>query len=120
MGRKAFHKAFTGITVLNMHLHKVLLYLLVNYVPKTTSSAQPVDKSNFDYVLLESEQNTLWTHLASDPSSHLGYIFSERLVDMTVGVISHMYARRYNGRMATMNVLFRPFPGALTDIHLVR
>jgi|SRR5712671_416458 len=56
----------------------------------------PSIKSIVDYVLLKSEpdpsfHSTLRTLLAPDASSHLGFIFSERLVNMPVEVVPHMY-----------------------------
>jgi len=68
------------LTALNMHVHK----------------DNPSIKAIVDYVLLKSGpdpsfHNTLRTLLAPDASSHLGFIFSERLVNMPVEVVPHMY-----------------------------
>jgi len=71
---------YAFLTVLNMHVHK----------------DNPSIKAIVDYVLLKSEpdpsfHNTLRTLLAPDASSHLGFIFSERLVNMPAEVVPHMY-----------------------------
>jgi len=71
---------YAFLTVLNMHIHK----------------DNPSIKAIVNYVLLKSERdpsfhNTLRTLLAPDASSHLGFIFSERLVNMPVEVVPHMY-----------------------------
>lgn len=53
-------------------------------------------KAIAEYVLLKSAgdpslHNTLQTILGHDSPSHLGFIFSERLVNMPVEVVPHMY-----------------------------
>jgi len=71
---------FAFLTVLNMHIHK----------------DNPSIKAIADYILSKSApdpslHNTLRTILSPDAPSHLGFIFSERLVNMPIEVIPHMY-----------------------------
>ncbi|KAI0294760.1 p21-C-terminal region-binding protein-domain-containing protein [Russula brevipes] len=71
---------YAFLTVLNMHIHK----------------DNPSIKAIAEYVLSKSAsdpslQNSLRAILAPDASSHLGFIFSERLVNMPVQIIPHMY-----------------------------
>ncbi|KAH9994491.1 p21-C-terminal region-binding protein-domain-containing protein [Russula vinacea] len=77
-GRESDPYAF--LTVLNMHIHK----------------DNPSIKAIAEYILSKSAcdpslHNTLRTLLAHDAPSHLGFIFSERLVNMPVEVVPHMY-----------------------------
>ncbi|KAF8480787.1 p21-C-terminal region-binding protein-domain-containing protein [Russula ochroleuca] len=77
-GRESDPYAF--LTVLNMHIHK----------------DNPSIKAIAEYILSKSAcdpslHNTLRTILAHDAPSHLGFIFSERLVNMPVEVVPHMY-----------------------------
>ncbi|KAI0307412.1 p21-C-terminal region-binding protein-domain-containing protein [Multifurca ochricompacta] len=77
-GRESDPYAF--LTVLNMHIHKDN--------PAIKAIAQyALSKSTADPSL----HNTLRSILESETSSHLGFIFSERLVNMPVEVIPHMY-----------------------------
>ncbi|KAI0005314.1 p21-C-terminal region-binding protein-domain-containing protein [Russula compacta] len=77
-GRESDPYAF--LTVLNMHIHK----------------DHPSIEAIAEYVLSKSApdpslHNTLRTLLSPDASSHLGFVFSERLVNMPTEVIPHMY-----------------------------
>jgi len=71
---------YAFLTVLNMHVHK----------------DNPSIKAIAEYILSKSAgdpslHGTLQTILGRDSPSHLGFIFSERLVNMPVDVIPHMY-----------------------------
>ncbi|KAI9445586.1 p21-C-terminal region-binding protein-domain-containing protein [Lactarius indigo] len=77
-GRESDPYAF--LTVLNMHIHK----------------DNPSIKALTEYILSKSEADpslhqTLQRILSSNASSHLGFIFSERLVNMPVEIVPHMY-----------------------------
>ncbi|KAH9982076.1 p21-C-terminal region-binding protein-domain-containing protein [Lactifluus volemus] len=74
-GRESDPYAF--LTVLNMHVHKVRISL-TEYILSKSASDPPF-------------HNMLLNILASNASSHLGFVFSERLVNMPVQVVPHMY-----------------------------
>lgn len=95
-GRESDPYAF--LTVLNMHVHKVFIILssFLNEQLKTGLQDNPSIQALAEYILVKSAgdpslHNTLRTILAHDAPSHLGFIFSERLVNMPVEVIPHMY-----------------------------
>lgn len=71
---------YAFLTVLNMHVHK----------------DNPSIKALAEYILSKSEADpslhqTLQHVLSPNASSHLGFVFSERLVNMPVEVVPHMY-----------------------------
>ncbi|KAH9075672.1 p21-C-terminal region-binding protein-domain-containing protein [Lactarius deliciosus] len=77
-GRESDPYAF--LTVLNMHVHK----------------DHPSIKALTEYILSKSEADpslhqTLQRILSPNASSHLGFVFSERLVNMPVEIVPHMY-----------------------------
>jgi protein BCP1 len=77
-GRESDPYAF--LTVLNMHVHK----------------DNPSIKALTEYMLSKSEADpplhqTLQRVLSPNASSHVGFVFSERLVNMPVEVVPHMY-----------------------------
>jgi protein BCP1 len=82
-----------------MHVHKVFLILssfLNEHLKAGFLQDNPSIKAIAEYVLSKSAGNpplhdTLQTILGHDAPSHLGFIFSERLVNMPVEVIPHMY-----------------------------
>jgi protein BCP1 len=95
-GRESDPYAF--LTVLNMHVHKVFLILssFLNEHLKAGLQDNPSIQAIAEYILVKSAgdpslHDTLRTVLAHDAPSHLGFIFSERLVNMPVEVIPHMY-----------------------------
>ena len=72
------------------------LYLSSISVLKAVLQDNPSIKAIAEYILSKSAcdpslHNTLRTILAHDAPSHLGFIFSERLVNMPVEVVPHMY-----------------------------
>ncbi|KAH9060727.1 p21-C-terminal region-binding protein-domain-containing protein [Lactarius vividus] len=77
-GRESDPYAF--LTVLNMHVHK----------------DNPSIKALMEYILSKSEADpslhqTLQRIFSPNVSSHLGFVFSERLVNMPVEIVPHMY-----------------------------
>ncbi|KAI9460114.1 p21-C-terminal region-binding protein-domain-containing protein [Lactarius psammicola] len=71
---------YAFLTVLNMHIHK----------------DNPSIKALTEYILSKSEADpslhqTLQRILSPNASSHLGFVFSERLVNMPVEIVPHMY-----------------------------
>ncbi|KAH8988214.1 p21-C-terminal region-binding protein-domain-containing protein [Lactarius akahatsu] len=94
-GRESDPYAF--LTVLNMHVHKVLLSV-VRFLVHISHSSQdhPSIKALTEYILSKSEADpslhqTLQRILSPNASSHLGFVFSERLVNMPVEIVPHMY-----------------------------
>jgi protein BCP1 len=64
--------------------------------PKFAFQDNPSIKAITEYIISKSAadpslHNMLRSILASDSSSHLGFVFSERLVNMPVEVVPHMY-----------------------------
>ena len=94
-GRESDPYAF--LTVLNMHIHKVLFSQFFNQTSlRIVLQDHPSIEAIAEYVLSKSApdpslHNTLRTLLSPDASSHLGFIFSERLVNMPTEVIPHMF-----------------------------
>lgn len=74
----------------------ILLSFLNEHLNAALLQDNPSIKAITEYVLSKSAghpslHNTLQTILDHDAPSHLGFIFSERLVNMPVEVIPHMY-----------------------------
>jgi len=70
----------------------------MNHLKAVLLQGDPSIRAIAEYILSKSAgdpslHDTLQTILGHDPPSHLGFIFSERLVNMPVEVIPHMYYR---------------------------
>ncbi len=68
----------------------------MNHLKAVLLQGDPSIRAIAEYILSKSAgdpslHDTLQTILGHDPPSHLGFIFSERLVNMPVEVIPHMY-----------------------------
>jgi protein BCP1 len=96
-GRESDPYAF--LTVLNMHVHEVLFHPVFSVHishPGVASQDNPSIKALTEYMLSKSEADpplhqTLQRVLSPNASSHVGFVFSERLVNMPVEVVPHMY-----------------------------
>ena len=92
---------YAFLSVLNMHVHKVwssfIFPLFLDRISLTTvPQDNPSIKAITEYVLSKSAldstlYNALQTILAPDAGSHVGFIFSERLINMPTEVVPHMY-----------------------------
>lgn len=92
---------YAFLTVVNMHVHKVWSSFIFSLSPDRTPQItalqdNPSIKAITEYVLSKSApdptlHNTLQSILAPDAGSHVGFIFSERLINMPIEVVPHMY-----------------------------
>jgi protein BCP1 len=91
---------YSYLTVLNIHVHQVLIEILVhgNIIPNSLQN-RPFIKALIDYVLQKSSTNPALHSVLQEligsqglqSKNHVGFVFSERLMNMPVQLMPVSY-----------------------------